>query len=312
MKKFIKRLFIFFIPVIAFIAVWEYGLSTMTNSYMLKREQLETQATKIEVLVLGGSYTLRGVNPAYFCMKGYNLGDVEQSLFYDSRITLKYLDKMTSLKVVLVAISYNSLWLKLYGSRIGFRVYYYAHYWGIRYPAVKWYNIRNYSNILDYGNSTAFGFALKGFKVNLVRDYQDNGWAIKWRKSRPMNDLSGKIMMNRVNKSCKKAILDSNISYVEDLLEQLNKRGIHPVIFSPPVTVHTYKFMEPNRVKTMDSAISGLCAIYHCKFYDYQEDKRFTDKDFEDVNHLNPEGAAKFSKIINNEILAKYCVSSSK
>ena len=90
MKKFIIRLLIFLIPVIIFIGLWEYGLNQIQTSYALKRAQLESQAPKIEVLVLGPSLSLRGVNPDYFCMKGYNVANVQQSLVYDTKITLNY------------------------------------------------------------------------------------------------------------------------------------------------------------------------------------------------------------------------------
>ena len=114
MKLFSKRVLIFLLPVVIIIALWEYGLSTIPNSYSIKNAQMEAQAGQIEALVLGGSHALRGVDPAYFVMKGYNAANVSQSLYYDEQITLKYLDKMHSLKLVLMDISYISLWQDVY------------------------------------------------------------------------------------------------------------------------------------------------------------------------------------------------------
>lgn len=306
MRKFLVRLTFFLVPVIIIIGLWEYGLSRMTTSYSLKRAQLEAQAPDIQVLVLGGSFSLRDVNPEYFSMKGYNVANIQQSLYYDSKITLKYLDKMPRLKVVLVAVSYNSLWWQLYGSEAGFRDYYYADYWGIRYPAIHPWDIHIYSKILHFGNYTAFQIALHGFNVDLVRGYHDNGWAIKMKKSPALNDSVGEALMDGYKADFKKANLDSNINYLKFLIEALNKRGIHPVIYTTPMSAHGYKYMKANRIKTMDSVINSMCSTYNCPWYNYMKDSRFSDSDFKDVGHLNPEGAAKFSRILNEEILKKY------
>ncbi len=249
MKKFLTRLFIFLLPVILVIGLWEYGLSKIPNSYTLKREQLEAQAPKIEVLVLGGSYSLRGINPEYFSMRGYNVANVEQSLYYDTRITLKYLDKMTSLKVVLIAISYHGLWWQVNEGQEGFRDYFYADYWDIWYPTIKSYDINVYSKILQYGNDRAFQFALNGFKANLVAEYQDNGWAPKMRSPAPINDSIGNAIMAFHKNSFKKENLDNNIKDLNNLLSALKARNITPVLLSTPVTSCNYKFMEPSRPK---------------------------------------------------------------
>lgn len=305
MKRFIKKLFIFLIPVIIFIALWEYGLSTIPNSYSLKRAQLEAQAPKIEVLVLGPSHALMGVNPDYFSMKGYNAANIQQSLFYDTRIALKYLDKMTSLKVVLIDISYSSLWFQLFDIHKGVKDYFYAEYWGIRYPEIKSYDIRIYSKILQYGNFRAWNYALMGFKVNLALGYNTNGWGTRVGESL-INDSTGYAQMKLYDKECDADFFNNNMNDLGNLLRELNRRKIHPVFFTPPFTQSLCKYMDKGRLKSISDALFELCAKYNCKWFNYQNDARFSDKDFRDVSHLNQDGAAKFSKIINNEILKQY------
>lgn len=306
MKKFIERLFIFLIPVIIFIALWEYGLSRMQNSYSLKYSQMEAQAPKIQVLVLGPSIALMGVDPDYFCMKGYNAANIAQPLFYDTRIALKFLDKMTSLKAVLITISYPSLWSELYGTPEGFRDYFYADYWHIRYPAIKWYDIHIYSKILQYGNEKAWRYALKGFNVHLTRGYCTNGWQIVTGREAPVNDSTGYAMICYHEKYFKQQYFYDNIQYLTTLLKALNNRNIHVVFFTPPSSAALRKYMDKARLKTIDSLLTVLCKTYHCEKFDFDADPRFSDKDFRDVSHLNVDGAIKFSKIINEEILKKY------
>ncbi len=305
MKKFVIRLFIFLIPISGFIAAWEYGLSRMPDSYSMKREHLESLAPKIEVLVLGPSHSLRGVDPDCFSMKGYNVANIQQSIYYDTRITLKYLDKMTSLKVVLIDISYPSFWFQVHTCDEPFRDYFYAREWGIRYPSIKWYDIHLYSKILAYGNEKAWNFALSGFSTDLERGYQENGWAIGGKKG-PLNDSAGYNLAKAHEKEMKQENFADNISDLKIFIGELKKRNIEPVFFIAPYNHFYNKYLDKNRMKTIDSAINGLCSIYSCRKYDYHTDSRFTDEDFREVTHLNKDGAIKFSKILNDEILKNY------
>jgi len=304
MKKFVLRLIVFFIPVFAFIAVWENGLSRMQNSYSLKREQLEAQAQGIQVLVLGPSHALRGVDPDCFSMKGYNAAEIQQSLYYDTRITLKYLDKMTSLKVVLMDISYPSLWYQIYNGPEPFRDYFYDSYWNINYPGIKWYDIRKYSKILQYGNDSAWAYALRGFNDNLTRGYLNNGWAIRGKKGK-INDSMGYARVKSQEKEMIQENFETNVNDITMLLNELNKRKIKLIFFTPPFTGCYTKFLDEKRWIIINKTLNELCVKYNSKWFDYHNDLRFSDSDFRDDTHLNKDGAIKFSKIIDEEILKK-------
>ena len=212
---------------------------------------------------------------------------------------------MPSLKVVLICIAYPSLWGEFHGGDDDFRDYFYADYWGIRYPEIKWYDIHIYSKILQYGNSVAWKIALKGFKVNLTKGYYDNGWAVGGKVS-PINDSAGHVLLLRYKKNFSMNNLEENVGDLKSLLQELDRRKIQAVFFTPPFTQSLRKCMEKSKLKTIDSTLSELCTVYHCHRFDFQEDSRFSDSDFNDVSHLNQYGAIKFSKIINKEILMKY------
>ncbi len=304
MKKFIRRLLIFLLPVIGFITWWEYGLSQMQNSYTLKKSQLEEQAPSIQVLVLGPSHALRGVDPDCFSIKGYNAANFQQSLFYDTRITLKYLDKMPALRVVLIDISYPSLWFQVHDCEEPMRDYFYSDYWKIKYPLIKWYDIRNYSKILQVGNENAWGYAMKNFKVDLAPGYLSNGWAIGGKKG-PITDSAGHAMVEMHEKEMKPDNYATNINDLIMFIKELQKRNIQPIFFIPPFSNCYNKYMYKSRLKTIDSTVDELCKTYQCKWYDFHDDTRFCDSNFREVTHLNKGGAIKFSKIIDEEILKK-------
>jgi hypothetical protein len=94
MKKFFLKLLCLLVPLLLFFIYLEFNLGKIPNSYSFKRECLEKRLDSIEVLVLGSSQVTYGINPNYFKLKGFNLSNISQSLYYDTRLTLKYVDKI--------------------------------------------------------------------------------------------------------------------------------------------------------------------------------------------------------------------------
>ena len=82
MRKLFIRLVIFALPFLVFASYLEYRLAGVPTSYSQKRYYLESQKNEIEVLSLGSSHGM-GINPAYFSVKGYNLSNVSQDIYYD-------------------------------------------------------------------------------------------------------------------------------------------------------------------------------------------------------------------------------------
>ena len=70
-----------------------------------------------------------GVNPNFFSFYGFNLSNVSQSLYYDTRLTLNYIDKMPKLKVIIMSIGYFSFRYQLSKSSEAWREDYYYTYW---------------------------------------------------------------------------------------------------------------------------------------------------------------------------------------
>ncbi|HTB32152.1 MAG TPA: D-alanyl-lipoteichoic acid biosynthesis protein DltD [Bacteroidia bacterium] len=313
MKKFFLKSALFLLVLASLTSVvvfiFEKGLGTITNSYNLKRQQLESQADSIEVLVLGTSQSLHGINPSYFSLKGYNAGNSAQTIFYDVGITLKYLNKMRKLKYVLIAISDYSMGFELYETDEKWRDYFYAQCWGIKYPEIKSTDMYLYSKILLYTPEVSLGYAVKCFHVNLTEDYYPNGWA-RLTTTTEINDHNAYILAHKnfYHSNCYENIKGN----LDTLLYELKKRNITPVFFTPPITSCYFKFVPKEHLDTMYSTVSGFCDKYKCRYLDYVSDKRFQNSDFADCNHLNSSGAEKFSKILNADILEQGTLSTLK
>lgn len=304
MRKFLLKLF-YFSPIVLFLLYMEYNLGLIQNSYSYKRTCLETQLDSIKVLALGSSQTAFGINPRYFSEKGFNLANISQTLFYDTRLTLKYVDRMPKLKKVIITVSYFSFGEQLYDGNEVWRDYSYSQFWNIDFPEMNNYDLAKYSKTFLYTPKMSFLFFMKNFNVNLIEGYQANGYI--WRDT-TLNNL------NISNQSGAQRVRAHDITYKENrflenkndlelLVCELKKRNIIPVIITPPVYSTYYNYVDKPKLNRTTEAINSICNTYQCKYFNYFTDSRFSKLDFYDNDHLNFIGAEKFSKIINAEII---------
>lgn len=308
MRKFlVKSLLLFLLLIVVvggFIIFMEKKLGAMTNSYIYKRQQLTAQADSIKVLVLGGSEALYGVNPVYFKLKGYNLSNTSQSLFYDVHITMNYLDKIPKLKYVFIEVNYFSLGYQIFDSKEQWRDYFYAQCWNIRYPELKSTDPYLYSKILLYTPEMSMAYAAKLFHSNLAKDYRPDGWA-KIPRTIEIKDGDSYIMVKVHDESFVASRYQSIVSMLDTLLMTLKQRNITPVFYTLPVSASYYKYTDKSRYTIAYKTISTFCDKYHCKYYNYVNDGRFVNQDFGDCNHLDSIGSVKMSRILNNDIMVK-------
>ena len=307
MKKYILKVLLYLIPLVIVFSLMEYRIGQAPNSYSYKRKCLEQQLDSIQVLVLGSSRALYGINPAYFTLKGFNLGNVSQSIYYDAHLTLKYVDRMPKLKYVLINLSYASLGATMSDGIESWRAYYYAQFWNITSPELKPMDIKLYSKIYLYPYNVLPGLLLRGPKARLIEGLNRNGFSIL-DTAKNEHNISDSLGKERVtfNENYYKAYHQAeNIVCLENLLAELRKRNIQPVIIFPPAYNTFYKYVSPSIEQQNKNLLQSICNKYQVPVYNYFRDSRFVMRDFSDNDHLNFLGAAKFSKIINEEILAK-------
>ena len=110
MKKFISKTIFFLLPILVLAVIMEISLRAIPNDYKQKRDYMDSHSDEIEVLVLGSSHSLYGINPKYFSQKTYNMAYVSQSLDLDYKILEKYHNRFKNLKTIIVDISCFSLY----------------------------------------------------------------------------------------------------------------------------------------------------------------------------------------------------------
>ena len=108
MKKFLRHIALFLLPLLIVAVALEFVAESIPNSYTYKRDYMEQHGSQIRTLILGSSNAYDGLNPSAL-PNGFNLANSSQTLEDDYRLLAKYIDSMDSLHTVIVGLGYHSL-----------------------------------------------------------------------------------------------------------------------------------------------------------------------------------------------------------
>jgi hypothetical protein len=307
--KLLLKLFYLIFPFIVVMIYSEFRLHHIPNIFSVKRAYLENQLQNIKVLVLGNSQSANGVNPQYFSLEGYNLSGSSQSFYYDSKLTLRYIDRLINLKCVLSNVSFYSFVFQLDLSPENWKDDFYYRFWGIEGRNFKPNKLRETSFIALYGVRAVQRYLIRNFDTSDAFTLHENGWEDSfptdiWK----IDDTFGRKKVAEQVAQIHKETFADNYSYMENMLLQLYKHRVKLAFFAMPVLETYSKHIDPEILKVNAETIKKLCKNYGCKYYDYLNDKRFEVEDFWDSTHLSVKGAEKFSNILNKEVVANECV----
>lgn len=301
MKRFIIRtILLIILPVLLSVAMCEYFLRRIPNNYSYKNEWLTNNAISVKVLIEGSSHSFFGIEPNCFSENAFNAAHESQGIRYDYFIFSKFFDDMDSLKILILPISYFSLF-SIYpeNSKEDWRTKYYSIYYGCKYHRFEpKYNLETYNglHLKDVANSV----------LGRVNHWtcNDLGWGIYYKLERRSKDWeeSGAIAAKRHTKTkIDTVILAKNKMMVEEMINKCGQKNVFVVILTTP-TYHTYR--ENLDRKQLDLMIE--CCEYFEKQHDnvyylnMLADERFQPDDFFDADHLNEYGAEKLSRILND------------
>jgi len=96
---------------------------------------------------------------------------------------------------------------------------------------------------------------------------------------------------------------DENIKILDDYLTLCEENHIRPIMFLPPTTEGYKKHFSRQKLDEFYYLVREACRKHSSAiFIDTWKLQGMTDADFCDVEHLNIQGAAKFSAYLNNFI----------
>ncbi len=301
MMNFIKKGLFFLLPIVLVFIVLEVTLRAIPNGYSFKKEYLEKNAKDLEVLVLGSSHSYRGINPEVFSKKSFNASYVSQTLNYDHFIFDTYKDQLDQLEVLVLPISYQSLFSKLEEAKESWRVKNYVLYWD--YPGYPYSLVHR---------SELFGQPKKGIShIKRFIDYyvfkkdqiKSNEFGFEPRKKQVKDLIKvGKAAAARHTIS-KDKHLAYNIGLVQEMIDFCKAKEIEVLLVTLPGFETYTQNLDAQQLRKMKEILAQLVtANPGLRYEDFLTDPRFTKDDFADADHLNEKGAAKFSNILNSII----------
>ena len=304
MSKFILKTLLFIFPLLILLAVTEYKARSLTSDFAVKRENLEQNIDRAEVIVAGSSHAYEGIKPKMLGVPAVSIAFPGQDFYYDSQILLEYLPKAFRAKLVIVTVSYFSFEYMMEGSEGKGQTNFYDKYWKIpRQNSVP--HLADYSALFLFGLQRSRDFLLFG-KTNSTEVIDESGGNGTQRGSDLYKVTHGEIAIKRHESGMQEKYIARNYQYLDGLFSVLKERNIQAVIITTPCYHTYYDNLKPELYQRMQSEIEALRQKYGLEYDNYLKDERFTAEDFADSDHLNTQGAEKFSTILKNEVVKKY------
>ena len=295
----------------------EVALRAIPNDYKQKRSYMDSHLDEIEVLVLGSSHSLYGINPKYFSQKTYNMAYVSQSLDLDYKILEKYGNEFKNLNVIIVDISYFSLYSTLETGPEPWRAKNYNIYYDISTSKAT-NNFEVLTNKLDINYSRMKLYYTK--KIKNDKAFIDStftakmydGW-ISLKPAKTTDDLeeTGVAAAGRhtydITERSRVEIHDEQTNVLGKIVDWSKQKKVK-VVF---VTTSTYKTYH-NRINAAQwdntyKVIEDICRKNsNCQYINLlkNEGNLFTEKDISDADHLSETRAEKMSKLINEFLIS--------
>ncbi len=304
MKRFLKTLLIFIIPLAMVTLVFEIYLRTMNTEYKQKITGLVANYDDIEVLALGNSHAYNGVDPRQFDLETYNMAAGNQSLYFDKRITLKHIDSLKNLRYVLISFDQHSLYFSSQGIRDTWLYYDYdikykdktefwndvSHFWLGYTPRIAVSIVKD--KILERFNDAP------SHSEEVIKGFMPHYGSV----ASSFTPAGIKKKANYFNREVKNSDeREENLADLDDFITQLKKKDITPILFTLPMHTDIYPHLIEEYVAQNKKDAQYLITKHNIIHWDFSDAGTDTSL-FYNNDHLNQKGAAFFSKKMNTQL----------
>ena len=307
MKRFLKAIILFLLPVICGFVLLEYGMRNVPNSYSFKKNWLDINISSVRVWSFGSSHGLYSISPRYFSKPAFNSAHVSQPLKYDAFIFEKYIEHADSLEWVILPVSYFTLTSKMEDGEEWWRIKNYCIYYDCPYH--EW---EPKYNIEIIGNPLSFYKQIKRVGRYWIKGMDDNscdslGLDLGYSKTKRSEEwyMNGeqRVKYHTNNLQEKKPVIQENIGYLEKIIKKCEEKNVSILLLTTPVYSTYYESVDSAQYSLMTETCEEMAQKYNnVQYLNLFKDDRFVEDDFFDADHLETEGAAKLTKILNEYI----------
>lgn len=247
---------------------------------------------RVEVIVVGSSHMLTGFYPPACDRVCYNMGVGSQDLWHGSHLIRTQLRRLPNLRAVCLCLDSFSADFACCDVD-DFRVHdaYYFRTLGLP-PQGEEPEGKPYSGVVI---PEVIRDSLRS-KWSL-RDEPNRGWMPYNTKFDPDTGKRAVERHTRLVRSSQPLRFEQNVTQVKETIRACRAAGVECVLFAMPAhEVYRSELTEGLRTGTQRllTAVRGETPV---RFLDFSADPRFADDDFADGDHLNEQGAKKFSPL---------------
>lgn len=303
MNRFIKLSTFFCLPILLFIILFEFSVRHIPTSYKQKTEWMETHLSQTEIIVLGSSHGYYGINPAFLLKPSVNLANVSQTLKYDMLLLNQYINRCPKLQYIILPISYFSFFEELEHTNEWWRIISYQLYMRCNeYPHTLKYNFE-----IAYPDVARKKFLDYYLKKKDLRTCTDKGFGTAYSLNKKSKNWDNGMQRAYNNTYENKSDTLNNKNYLNTILQECASREIKLILITTP-TWHTfYKNLNEEQQEMTNRFIKEILNTDRNVIYlNYLTDKRFTEDDFYDADHLSDMGAEKFTRILQDTLYQIY------
>lgn len=321
MKRFFKKIFYTILIITIMIVTINkiYMRATYGKNYSGDyTEKFMTIENGIQISNTGSSHGLRAFNydnlNEYKC---FNFALVSQSLSYDYRLVLNYSDKLADNGVMFIPISYFSFFGEDESLEENFKLKNRRYYRILPSDMIKGYDLKtdfftNYFPALDSYEKFIMPFvgyepAYREVTTKVSDLGMDENSLAAAGYGRAESHIAGE---GTIDENGKRIINYDEIEACYNIIELCKSKGIRPILITTPYLqeyTDGVKMIAPCFENDFTSIISEIQTKTGAEYYDYSDDIRFRKRYdlFYDMDHLNADGAQKFTAAIMKELVAE-------
>lgn len=308
MKKFLTALLLFFLPLVLLVIGIECYVLYYPNTFNRKAAYLKSNAAQIETLILGSSHNQNAINPEYLHRPAINLANAGQDVQLDSAVFFKSVQDLPRLNTVILEFDYLTMEEK--NDADYFKLPWYNRFYDVKLGSVSLlHRLSVYSSSPAYFNKLIIDeINPKRFKYNLnkagfiINDFPGIMEELKYDSLALARTSNERLKDKHTRESIKdfrfnKAKFDAIVKYC-------GSRNIRVIIISTPMYSTYLNHEIPAKNHRREDYINQLQQLPFVTYFDFEKDSRFGVHDFKNDDHLNSNGAKKFSLLIDSIVMA--------
>ncbi len=300
-RRFVKYLILFFLPIMVLAFAAEAYLRSLPNEYAFKNDWITANADKLQTLVIGSSKGYYGVRPQFFSSNAFNLATISERPDYDCFLVEKFIKQCKKLKTVIYPVFYEIFVDPPFEQCEEWpRASYFKMYMDCPFHS----DFSKYN--LEISSVTAATDKYRNFKVDGGMGCDSLGYGIHcqlknknitaWKSGEEARASA----LRHTNRDSR--FVEYNFNYVNRVAEMCRENHVRLMLVAFPCDKRYVKCLDKAQLKQFYDLTEKIKQDNNAEFHDFMNDPRFSDRDFFDSNHLSEIGAQKFTCMLDSLI----------